>query len=44
MLVSSEIQWENTEHNFRTKWNFQNCIGAVNGKPMVIEAPANSGC
>jgi hypothetical protein len=41
--VPSETQWENNEHNFRTIWNFPNCIGVVDGKHVVTEAPANSG-
>lgn len=28
---------------FERKWNFQHCIGAVDGKHIVMQAPARSG-
>ena len=35
--------WVNIEKSFFTQWNFPNCIGAVDGKHIVIQAPQNSG-
>lgn len=35
--------WKTVEKDFNELWNFPNCIGAIYGKHVVIEAPANSG-
>ena len=35
--------WNIIEKKFNTKWNFLNCIGALDGKHIVITAPWNSG-
>ena len=34
---------EHIEEGFRTKWNFLNCCGAIDGKHVNIQAPKNSG-
>lgn len=39
---SSEEEWIAVAHTF-DKWNFPNCIGAVDGKHVVMIAPPNSG-
>ncbi|XP_050313024.1 uncharacterized protein LOC126748059 [Anthonomus grandis grandis] len=39
----SEEQWETIACQFWDKWNFPNCIGALDGKQVVIECPAKSG-
>ena len=35
--------WERSEEAFRTQWNFPNCVAALDGKHVVIQAPSNSG-
>lgn len=36
-------QWQKIEEGFRTKWNYPNCVGAIDGKHIVFEKPPNSG-
>ncbi|KAB0790682.1 hypothetical protein PPYR_14874 [Photinus pyralis] len=40
---SSEAEWENIADGFLQHWNFPNCIGAIDGKHINIQAPARSG-
>ena len=35
--------WEHIEEGFRTKWNFPNCCGALDGKHANIQVPKNCG-
>ncbi|XP_071576421.1 uncharacterized protein [Temnothorax nylanderi] len=35
--------WRRIADEFEEKWNFPNCIGAIDGKHMILQAPPNSG-
>ena len=43
MPPPTEDDWREIAHQFLTKWNFPNCIGAIDGKHVYIKAPPNSG-
>lgn len=43
MPAPNEELWKTTAQRFSEKWKFPNCIGALDGKHIVIQAPANSG-
>ena len=35
--------WQRIESRLAQRWNFPNCVGALDGKHIVIQAPNNSG-
>lgn len=39
----TEYQWKKVALSFEEKWNFPHCVGAIDGKHIVIQAPAKSG-
>jgi len=39
----TEEQWTNIASDFQHLWQFPNCLSAIDGKHIVIQAPANSG-
>ena len=43
MPVPSMEDWRAIADGFGYRWNFPNCIGAVDGKHVVIQSPDNSG-
>lgn len=36
-------EWRAIAEDFENKWNFPSCLGAINGKHVIIQCPANSG-
>lgn len=42
-MPSTKEEWENIAEDFGSMWQFWNCIGAIDGKHVVIVKPANSG-
>ncbi|XP_065665584.1 uncharacterized protein LOC136087008 [Hydra vulgaris] len=40
---STSNEWEKLANEFENEWNFPNCIGAIDGKHVCIEAPSLSG-
>jgi len=35
--------WETTARRFEKRWQFPHCIGALDGKHIMIKKPAKSG-
>lgn len=42
-MPGSKTEWKEIAKGFDTTWNFPNCIGALDGKHIVMQAPPNSG-
>ena len=43
MPQPTKENWQRIESGFSTRWNFPNCVGALDGKHVVMTAPAKSG-
>lgn len=43
MPTPTRQHWEDTAAGFMTQWHFPNCLGALDGKHVMIVAPGNSG-
>ena len=41
--VPTVEDWENIALEYYTQWNLPNCVGAVDGKHVIINAPKKSG-
>lgn len=42
-MPSTEAEWKRIASGFEQQWNFPHCIGALDGKHVVMTAPTNSG-
>ena len=42
MLPPGEDDWKTIENGFKTRWNFLNCSGALDGKYTALRQPANT--
>nr|CAH7744377.1 unnamed protein product [Callosobruchus chinensis] len=40
---TSETEWKKISDDYEKIWNFPHCLGAMDGKHVVIEAPIHSG-
>lgn len=43
MPYSDRDRWMSVAGRFEEQWNFPHCIGALDGKHVLIQAPPNSG-
>jgi hypothetical protein len=43
MKAPDEDSWKKIATDYWNKWNFPNCVGAIDGKHVLIQAPPNSG-
>lgn len=42
-MPSTEEEWQQIAEQFENVWNFPHCVGAIDGKHIVFQAPINSG-
>jgi len=42
-VPQSTEQWEEVSADFERLWNYPHCIGALDGKRILLQAPVNSG-
>ena len=40
---SSDKEWKSVSNDFFRLWQFPNCLGCIDGKHVVIQAPENTG-
>jgi hypothetical protein len=42
MPTPTRATWSQIVNDFWDLWNFPNCIGAIDGKHVMVQAPPNS--
>lgn len=42
-MPKKELEWTEIANDFKILWDFDNCLGAIDGKTVLITKPANSG-
>ncbi|KAF2891356.1 hypothetical protein ILUMI_14817 [Ignelater luminosus] len=42
-MPSTQEEWQTISDKFQEIWNFPHCIGAIDGKLVVLQAPINTG-
>ncbi|XP_055630744.1 uncharacterized protein LOC129771282 [Toxorhynchites rutilus septentrionalis] len=42
-VPSTSDDWNNIALKFHSKWNFPKCLGAIDGKHILVQAPEHSG-
>lgn len=42
-VPTTHHEWKDVAYLFENDWNFPNCVGAIDGKHVVIQAPARAG-
>ncbi|XP_036143206.1 uncharacterized protein LOC118645834 [Monomorium pharaonis] len=43
LCIPNENEWIDICEGYLENWNFPNCVGALDGKHVLIQAPPNSG-
>lgn len=41
-IPSSEEEWLKVAQDFENQWHFPQCVGALDGKYIVLQSPINS--
>jgi hypothetical protein len=42
-MPTTEQEWKKIAKDFEVTWNFPHCLGALDGKHVVMQCPANTG-
>ena len=42
-MPKTPTEWKTVADRFATRWNFPHCLGAIDGKQVVILKPGKSG-
>lgn len=42
-MPSDAEEWTKHAKKFQDVWNFPNCLGAIDGKHVMVQAPFNTG-